>query len=169
MQTGDPAKTLSFKFIPRKQGQGNKLILSNTVVNDTAEVLTQEYLFDVKEGVPVIKVDAPDRVAERKSFVIDASASADPNGDAVSYQWTQIAGAPLKFDSSAAKLELTAPEVGGSGDLLTFNLKVSDSKGNSTTETVSIVVFDFERDSGGSLGWLSLLLLPLGWLRRKSS
>ncbi|MBO2579417.1 S8 family serine peptidase [Shewanella algae] len=169
MQTGDPAKTLSFKFIPRKQGQGNKLILSNTVVNDTAEVLTQEYLFDVKEGAPVIKVDAPDRVAERKSFVIDASASADPNGDAVSYQWTQIAGAPLKFDSSAAKLELTAPEVGGSGDLLTFNLKVSDSKGNSTTETVSIVVFDFERDSGGSLGWLSLLLLPLGWLRRKSS
>ncbi|MCT8865824.1 S8 family serine peptidase [Shewanella xiamenensis] len=169
MPSGAEAKDISFELVPRKAGVDNELSLSNKVNNASSETLTQRYQFDVAEVAPVAKVEAPTSVQEGKPLFIDASKSSDANNDPLTYKWTQLGGASFNFDPAAAKLNLVAPSVNGAAQTVSFQLTVSDNHGNSDSSLVSVSITDTppKKDDGGAFGWLSLLLLPFAFGRRK--
>ncbi len=75
-----------------------------------------------------------------RQIVIDASRTTDPDGDTLTFQWRQIG--QVNNDGSAAILDANSatPRIqlsGIFGDYL-FELKVTDSKGNSATKTVRV-------------------------------
>jgi len=65
------------------------------------------------------------------SFVtLDGSNSSDPDGDALSYLWTQVSGPPVTLDDSeASEPTFILPDEGIEGKKLTFQLTVTDSNG----------------------------------------
>lgn len=169
MASAAAAQDITFELVPRKASQENQLILTNKVNNGSAEILKQEYQFDVTEVAPVAMIEAPASVQEGKPLFIDASKSADANNDPLTYKWTQLGGASFNFDPTAAKLNLVAPNVDGAAQTVSFQLTVSDNHGNRDSSVVSVSITDTppKKDDGGALGWLSLLLLPFAFGRRK--
>jgi hypothetical protein len=66
---------------------------------------------------------------------LDGSGSRDPNGDSLTYQWTQTGGAPVSLSSvTAARPTFTAPSAAST---LTFRLNVGDGEFTSS-DTVTI-------------------------------
>ncbi|MFA7311767.1 MAG: S8 family serine peptidase [Shewanella sp.] len=169
MASAAAALDVTFDLVPRKASQGNIVALTNKVNNDSAEILKQEYQFDVPEVAPVAVIEAPATVQEGKPLFIDASKSSDANNDPLTYKWTQLGGTSFNFDANAAKLNLVAPNVSGSAQTVSFQLTVSDNHGNKDSSVVSVSVTETpaKKDDGGALGWLSLLLLPFAFGRRK--
>jgi sugar lactone lactonase YvrE len=93
---------------------------------------------------PVAVAGADQNVAEGDGFILDGSGSADADG-IQSYRWTQTNGAPVlagnPFVTEIAQVNLTAPNVGPEGGILTFELVVTDSKGKeSTAATTKVTV-----------------------------
>lgn len=70
---------------------------------------------------------------------LDGSASFDPDGDPITFQWSQIAGPPvtLSAPTSATPVFIAPPVATQTG--LTFQLQVSDGR-LSSTDTVTITV-----------------------------
>jgi len=80
-------------------------------------------------------------VDEGITVILDGSNSSDPDGDIVSYQWTQISGTSVTLsDPTSAQPTFTAPGVGPDGDMLTFSLTVTDNGGMQGTNTCNITV-----------------------------
>ena len=74
-------------------------------------------------------------------MALDGSASSDPNGDPLSYQWEQIGGPTVTLsDPTAAQPGFVAPTVPSGGATLTFRLTVSDGTHTSPPDTVNITV-----------------------------
>jgi LmbE family N-acetylglucosaminyl deacetylase len=72
---------------------------------------------------------------------LNGSASSDPNGDMLTYQWTQTAGPAVTLSSAIAiQPTFTAP---GSATALTFQLVVNNGQFSSTPSSVTITVDDF--------------------------
>ena len=70
--------------------------------------------------------------------MLDGSASTDPDGDAVTYAWTQTLGTMVTISGAATmRASFTAPEVGGA---LTFHLTVSDPDGLTDSDTVTVTM-----------------------------
>src|SRR6185436_1708220 len=81
-----------------------------------------------------------DRTASVGAAVfLDASASIDPDGDALAFSWTQTAGPAVALTGSTASVTgFVAPPMSG-GTTLTFQVTVSDGS-LSDTDTVDVVV-----------------------------
>jgi hypothetical protein len=75
-------------------------------------------------------------VAEGDTVTLDGSGSTDPDDGIASYQWTQLGGTSVTLsDPSAPITTFTAPDVGMSGQSLTFQLTVTDGGGLKSTAT----------------------------------
>src|SRR5262249_40088158 len=71
---------------------------------------------------------------------LDGSGSTDPNGDPITYLWSQTSGPVVTLSSTTAqKPTFTAPTVTTSTDLV-FSLVVNDGSLSSTAATVRITV-----------------------------
>src|SRR5262249_52473827 len=65
---------------------------------------------------PTARAGATQTVDEGAAVTLDASATTDPDGDALAYSWTQIAGPPVTLsDPSSATPVFTAPFVPAGG------------------------------------------------------
>ncbi len=79
-------------------------------------------------------------VAEGQSVSLDGSGSNDPDGDALSYSWTQVAGTSVTLTgANSANPSFTSPTVAIGGETLTFQLAV-EANDVSDTDTVDITV-----------------------------
>ncbi len=73
--------------------------------------------------------------------ILDGSGSQDPEGAALTYQWTQVGGPAVTLDLlDPAHPTFTAPTVTVGGATVTFQLVVSDGQLTSSPDTVDITV-----------------------------
>ena len=98
---------------------------------------------------------------------LNGSGSNDPDGDTLTYSWSQTLGPTVTLsDTSVAQPTFTAPTV-SSDTLLQFQLTVSDPNGLTDSATASVTVAaNAPAPSGGGGGALSLWLLALLLLER---
>jgi hypothetical protein len=88
---------------------------------------------------PTADAGADQSVTAGDTVALDATGSADPDGDTLSYAWTQTAGPSVSLDdASAAQPTFTAPDVSAE-TTLTFEVEVSDGT-DATSDTVDVVV-----------------------------
>lgn len=100
--------------------------------------------FTTTPDPPPIANPGPDQsVFMGDTVTLDGSGSSDGGhgGTIVSYMWTQTGGtdAPLS-DPTVASPTFTAPSVSQSGEVLTFQLTVTSSRGPTATDSVNITV-----------------------------
>ena len=93
--------------------------------------------------IPVANAGLDQTVNESTQVTLNGTGSTDPDLDALSYSWTQIAGPSVALTGgTTANPTFTAPSVGAGGTTLTFRLVVSDGQVNSVVDTVNIHVLD---------------------------
>ncbi len=90
---------------------------------------------------PVADAGADQTLNENSVVYLTGSASSDPDGDLLTYSWTQIAGSPVSLaDPTTVGQSFTAPFVSAGGETLTFELMVDDGYGGTSTATVNVNV-----------------------------
>lgn len=113
------------------------LTVSDGVSTDLAEVEVS-----IAANRPPVAEAGPDQgpIDSGQTVTLDGSGSSDPDGDALTYTWTQVSGAPVTLnDSTSANPTFTAPLVNGDEDLV-FQLVVNDGQVASRPDTVTIGV-----------------------------
>jgi large repetitive protein len=121
---------------------------------DFADLDTVMYVIDYNTP-PVAVIAAPASQPSGAAVTLDGSGSYDPDGDPITYAWTQLAGPPVALSSTTSSIvTFTAPTVGGpiigtDGPVaalaaapvtLTFQLIVNDDFVDSVPATVNIDV-----------------------------
>ncbi|AZG72011.1 S8 family serine peptidase [Shewanella livingstonensis] len=109
---------------------------------------------------------APTGMTSTEGFVVTAKANGkDADGDTLTYNWVQTSGTTVAFSNGGPAISFTAP----SGDnTIKFSVTASDTRLESDAGTATVTVTKKEeKSSGGSMGWLTALLLPLAALRRR--
>ncbi|MBV0924114.1 PKD domain-containing protein [Halomicroarcula limicola] len=104
-------------------------------------------------AAPTADAGADQTVDEGDDVSLDASGSSDPDGDALSYDWTvtDAAGTGVSLaDADTATPTFTAPSV-DSATTLTFEVEVADGNGGTDTDTVSVTVEPVNEDPTASI------------------
>ncbi|MGD9161933.1 MAG: PKD domain-containing protein, partial [Desulfobacteraceae bacterium] len=109
---------------------------------------------DVPGNSAPIAIAGPDQNVNEGSLVyLDASNSNDPDGDAISYQWTQISGISVALDNPVAiQPSFTAPSISSQGESLTFQLTVTDSEGLQSTDSCIVNIVSVNNPPAADAG-----------------
>ena len=119
---------------------------------------------EINNTVPTV---SPSGMTSTEGFVVTAKANGkDADGDELTYTWTQTSGPSVSFTNGGSSIVFTAPA--GTNDYV-FSVVASDGRAESEAGSATIAVTaKEEKSSGGSLGWLALVLLPFAGLRRRN-
>ncbi|MYC06806.1 MAG: hypothetical protein F4X57_06510 [Chloroflexi bacterium] len=143
---------------PAESPYASMTIASITVsVTDDDEFETQQAQ---QNNAPVADAGTDQTVDAGDSVSLDGSGSNDPDGDALTYAWTQTSGPSVTLaGASSASPGFTAPNADAT---LVFSLTVNDGTEDSAADTVAVtvVVPDPQRDAleafynaTGGAGW----------------
>ncbi len=96
----------------------------------------------IKENYPPLADAGPDiGVNQGDTVTLDGSGSHDPDDEIISYLWQQTHGTPVTLSNySAAMPVFAAPDAGLSDESLTFELTVTDRRGITDTDSVTVTV-----------------------------
>jgi len=112
--------------------------LSLTVTDPFGLTNSNGVNINVVNHAPAANAGPGQTVPAGSTVTLDGSRSTDPDGDPLTYMWTQTAGTSVTLsDPTAVKPTFTAPMVGGA---VTFVLTVTDPYSLSATSKVSINV-----------------------------
>lgn len=152
-QTGGTPVTLSAAsspqptFIAPSSGSTTDDILTfSLVVYDGLAQSAPDSVSVTVSGVPVnrtpIAAAGPDQTVSQGAVVqLDGAGSTDPDGGALSYSWTQVAGTPVTLSSTtASRPTFTAPTGASSDEVLRFQLIVNDGQLDSAPDTVDVTI-----------------------------
>ncbi len=108
----------------------------------TLNYLALEFNLRVNNA-PVASAGTAFDVRENANGQLNAGASSDPDGDALTYAWAQIAGSPAVTLSGAttATPSFTAPSV-SQNQVVTFQVTVRDSSLDSDVKTVLVTILN---------------------------
>ena len=118
---------------------GETLTFQLTITDEDDLVSIDSVSIDV-QILPQADAGPNQSVNEFDTVTLDASGSV---GVGLSYQWTQTAGTPsvdLLPNAQTIKPSFAAPDVGATGEILTFELTVTDDNGTDSIDTVNIAV-----------------------------
>ncbi|MGB0716033.1 MAG: PKD domain-containing protein [Phycisphaerae bacterium] len=123
------------------EGTSNTTLTFQVAVNDgtTTSYDTVTINVNADDDAPNASAGADQTVNEGTSVSLDASGSSDPEGQSMTYSWTQTGGPTVALsDASASQPSFTAPDV-STNTTLTFQVAVSD--GTTTSyDTVNVDV-----------------------------
>lgn len=136
------AKTVTLQLIDDTALEGDEQLtlrltpLSGTLLSGRDQ-LTLTIRDNEQNRSPVASVDVASQVNAGATVQLKASAT-DADGDALSYQWTQLSGPAVTLsNANSAQASFVAPT---SATELAFRLTVQDSRGASVNQTVTIQV-----------------------------
>jgi poly(3-hydroxybutyrate) depolymerase len=90
--------------------------------------------------LPIANAGSDQTVDENDTVSLNASASTDPQNDTLSYSWVQTAGETVALSNTTiVDPSFTAPELTATVTLI-FEVTVTDTNLNSSTDSVSIIV-----------------------------
>ena len=113
------------------------LVFSLTVSDGEHESAPDTVTITIRNLAPTAEAGSSQTVAHGTRVTLDGSESSDPDGDSLTYEWTQILGDEVNLSNSdTTKPSFTAPS---KGQGLTFRLEVSDGSG-SARDLVQITV-----------------------------
>jgi MYXO-CTERM domain-containing protein len=116
--------------------------------SDTVNVTVRNV--EAQNRPPVANAGADQTVEEGATVTLSGSGT-DPDGDALTYAWTQTAGPSVTLNGgTTATASFATPDVTES-TVFTFTLKVTDESGASAEDSVSITV-TAKTDGGGGGG-----------------
>lgn len=133
LNLGDPAHpTFTAPNVPL----GGETLTFQLVVStgsQTSAPLTTNVTVKYVNHPPVAHAGPNQTVGAGADVTLDGSASYDPDGDVLTYHWTQTGGPPVTLSSTTAmKPTFTAPPVNSGSVTLSFQLVVSDGALSST-------------------------------------
>jgi hypothetical protein len=137
------ANTATPSFTAPMVGASLNLTFQLTVNDGRGGVDTDTIVVTVQDSAvnnPPTANAGPDAFAVHNDTVqLDGSGSTDPDGDSLTFAWTQIGGANVVSLSSTSSSipTFTAP---ATDDTLVFELLVNDGRGGTNTDTVTITV-----------------------------
>ena len=92
-------------------------------------------------------------VSEGAGVTLDGSASRDPDGLGLSYQWDQVSGTVVVLSNTlSAQPTFLAPAVGVAGESLSFQLTVTDSGGVQARDTCIVNVVSVNQPPAANAG-----------------
>ncbi len=129
--------------VPDLDEESVQFVFQVMVIDDTGLNGTDQVKIVAAKALMPPTADAGDgqEVKEGSPVILDGSNSLDPDDGITLYSWKQTGGDPAAelSDSSAIKPEFIAPDV-KKDTILTFELTVTDYKGNEDTDEVEIRV-----------------------------
>lgn len=162
----DP-KWIEFDITDDGTGEADEFIQLELSNVSGATLATSQLRVDILDGTgtnaaPNAVAGAGQRVVSGALVTLNGGGSNDPDGDVLTYSWTQTLGpGVILSDPMVAQPTFTAPNV-SSDTLLQFQLAVSDPAGLVDSASVSVTVTsDNPVAGGGGGGALSLWLLAL--------
>jgi hypothetical protein len=152
-----------------------ELTLSGATGTNIGQSSVRINITDAINNAPNAVAGSSQTVSSGGVVTLDGSLSNDPDGDALTYQWTQNLVSPTPNPPEAVVLSgantrlasFTAPTL-DSDTLLTFTLTVTDPNGLSDTSTAFVTVQKQGRSGGGggSMTWLVMVLLAVTLFER---
>jgi len=94
---------------------------------------------NVGNRAPVANAGVDQKVKRTSKVTLDASKSSDPDGDPITFQWTQMSGMTVKLrDANTVRPSFTAPNV-NVDSVLVFRVRLADGK-YTDADDVQVVV-----------------------------
>lgn len=166
-------KSIEFAIVDDGSNEADEtftLSLNNAVgatLSPTTDVTVTVFDGDGPNVAPNAVAGASQTIGEGDVVRLDGSQSNDPDGDALTFAWTQLAGPAVSITNpDSAVATFTAPNV-DSDAMLRFRLTVTDPSGLSSSSQTTVTVLNGggfgDKSGGGAAGlpWLFLLCLPL--------
>jgi hypothetical protein len=146
-QTGGPHVTLDDPTSPKPKfaapyiSTGSEPLTFTLTVSDTWDSTSDSVTVTVENinHLPAANAGNSRTVGTKAPVTLDGSQSSDPDGDALTYQWTQVGGPQVLLSPNASTVtpSFVAPAF---PTQLTFNLVVTDVWGAASTNLSQVVI-----------------------------
>ena len=152
------------KYTPNKDFFGMDSFTYSSEDEDANQSVPTQVKITVSNinDTPTVAPSANSRAVELP-ITVNSNAK-DVDADDLTFVWTQTAGPDVDFDSTTENITFTASTTA----TYSFSVVANDGTVDSEAGSVSVKATDKQDNlSSGSLGWLTMLLLPLAGLRRR--